>query len=79
MMAEQTVQDRAYEVVKQGAEARRNGTSNPYQPASIHSMLHAQGWLTEDLRIALMKSKPSYAEQQKAFGQGLDALPAACG
>jgi hypothetical protein len=74
-MTEQIVVEAAYAIIKQGEAARRNGTSNPYPTASLHSLLHMRGWLTEDLRIALMRAKPSYAEDQKNFGQGLDTIP----
>ena len=65
----------AYAIVKEGVFARRNGGRCPYAGNTIRHFLHSQGWLTEDLRIALMKADSKYEADQAAQGNGLAHLP----
>jgi hypothetical protein len=74
MTEEETVKA-AYEIIVEGALSRRNGTTNNYRANTLRHFLSAQGWLVEDLRIALMKANPTYEKGQAAFGQGLESLP----
>lgn len=53
-------------ILNEGSEARREGTNNPYKVNSIEHLLHAEGWLKEDLRLALIKADPKYAQSQLA-------------
>jgi len=51
-------------LLNEGSEARRHGTHNPHKGNSIEHLLHAEGWLKEDLRLALIDASPSYARSQ---------------
>lgn len=75
-MTEQETCTAAYAIIKEGVEARRLGIPCPYAGNTLRHFLHTQGWLIEDLRIALMKADPIYAKGQSNFGQGLEHLPA---
>lgn len=60
-------------LIDEGARARRDGTPNPYRGNTIEHMLHARGWLTEDLRLALIDASPSYARSQGVTVQDKDS------
>ena len=66
--------DRIFAILHEGERNRREGTSNQYAGNTIEHSLSAYGWVTEDLRIALMQNNPNYEKQQAAFGQGLDKV-----
>lgn len=74
--ATRAVADAAYKVIAEGAAARREGKPCPYVgPGSeLRAMLHGHGWLCEDLRIGLMRARPSYAADQAAYGNGLERV-----
>lgn len=65
--------DRLYKVFKAGAKARREGTSSPYKGDSLLHMFHSNGWVQEDLRIALCRSNPAYRTNQVAHDPELKA------
>lgn len=73
----QEVIDKIFAVINEGRDCRRNGTSNQYAGGTLEHCLSAHGWVTEDLRIALMKANPVYESGQATFGQGLKHLPRA--
>lgn len=51
-------------LINEGAKARREGTPNTYRGNSLEHLLHSQGWLKEDLRLALIDASPPYARSQ---------------
>lgn len=57
----------AYSKIREGAQRRVTGAPNRYAGNTLAHLLSAQGWLTEDLRQALMKANPVYAVSQAAF------------
>lgn len=64
----------AAHLIDEGARARRDGTPNPHRGNTIERMLHARGWLTEDLRLALIDASPSYARSQGVTVQDLSLI-----
>lgn len=64
-MNESELCERLNAFIKEGAHARINGTVCPYPARTVAAMLHADGWVREDLRQALMKAKPAYGEEQR--------------
>lgn len=69
-LSEEDIAAWIWNVQKEGAKARREGTSNPYHAHTLKASLHATGWLMEDLRLALMKADPVYRKNQEACGNG---------
>ncbi len=67
MKTEREICDWMWKITKEGRRARRDGTANPYAANAVASSLHSAGWLTEDLRLALMEADPLYGEQQRRF------------
>jgi hypothetical protein len=57
----------AYTVVKEGQQARIDGTPAKYPPLSVLNVLYIVGWVQEDLRIALMRVDPVYRAGQDRF------------
>lgn len=66
-MTEREICDWMWKRMKEGRQARRDGTANPSAANTIAQSLHSAAWLTEDLRLALMKADPQYGEQQRRF------------
>lgn len=64
--------DEMYRITREGARCRADGGTNPYPPNSVQSFLHSGGWLQEDLRLALIEAKPSYARSQAGRGRWFD-------
>lgn len=60
---------RLLDVLKEGQDARDNGTPNPYHGHSLEHCLHAFGWVLRDLRIALDKCKAEL--ERRGHGGGL--------
>ena len=73
VMDEREITNYLYGIIKEGMEARRTGARCKYNTGLKH-MLHSVGWVREDLRIALMRSDPSYAASQAGCGQGLETI-----
>ena len=44
---------RLLDVLKEGREARRDGTGSPYHGHSLEHCIHAAGWVQQDIRMAL--------------------------
>ena len=44
---------RLLDVLREGQEARRDGTGSPYHGHSLEHCIHAAGWVQQDLRMAL--------------------------
>lgn len=44
--------NRLAKIIQEGRDARDSGEGNPYE-LSVESLMHAQGWIERDLRIAL--------------------------
>lgn len=66
-MTERQICDWMWKINKEGRKARRDGTVCPYGANTVAMFLHSAAWLTEDLRLALMKAKPSYGDEQRRF------------
>lgn len=64
-LTERQICDQLYKWQKEGALNRNNGKPCPYKGNTIAHMMHSSGWLTEDLRIALIKADPKYAASQR--------------
>lgn len=56
--------DAVYRIICEGARSRADLSANPYAADTVQYLLHVQGWLQEDLRLALIASSPSYAAGQ---------------
>lgn len=70
MLTEQEIADHLYKYIKEGKESRANGTPNKYAAHTIGHALSCAGWLTEDLRLALMRKDESYCHGQALFEIG---------
>lgn len=57
----------AYAVVREGRQARIDGTPAKYPSNSVLNVLYIVGWVQEDLRIALMRVDPIYRAGQDRF------------
>lgn len=64
---------RFLDVIQEGEAARDAGTASPYHGHSLEHCLHATGWVSRDLRLALNESR---ARSEKAEAER-DALWAA--
>lgn len=64
--------DEMYRITREGARCRADGGTCPYPHGSVQGFLHTSGWLQEDLRLALIEAKPSYAESQARRGRWFD-------
>lgn len=61
-LTEREIINWCYAKIKEGIAARQDPAfgPSPYPGNTLAHMLSAEGWLREDLRIALMNAKPSY-------------------
>lgn len=73
-LTEKQIVEKLYVWQKEGVKSRQDLTPNPYKPNTLCSFMHTNGWLQEDLRIALMEANPTYEISQRSAGQGLDSL-----
>ena len=68
-MTEKEICTALYKFVKEGHALRLSGGACPYAGNTLAHMLSAIGWVSEDLRQALMRADPRYGAEQRAFDQ----------
>ncbi len=56
---------RLIDVLREGAAARDSGAGSPYHGHSLEHCLHAAGWVSRDLRIALDARRADAAEMER--------------
>lgn len=56
---------RLLDVLREGATARDSGAGSPYHGHSLEHCLHAAGWVSRDLRIALDARRADAAEMER--------------
>lgn len=64
---------RFLDVIKEGGTARDAGTGSPYHGHSLEHCLHAVGWVSRDLRLALEESRSRAAPSAPVEVEGLVA------
>lgn len=66
MMNEKQLSASLYKYIKEGAQLRKDGGICKHAGNTVAHMLSTQGWLTEDLRQALIKADPDgYGKHHK--------------
>lgn len=68
---------RYLDVLNEGSKARDTGTGSPYHGHSLEHCLHAHGWVSRDLRIALDNARPeaALASPPAQTWEGIETAP----